>query len=388
MTSGAAAFSSEYEQARARFCAAAERAGFTLVAYPITPRGPFGDELSIDVALKPAPGARRALVVSSGMHGVEGYFGSAVQLAALEQLLGGAPSAVSLVLIHAINPFGFAHQRRVNEDNVDLNRNFVLDGGVFAGSPPIYRALDALLNPTRVPGVFDALGLRLQAAALRHGVAPLKSAIAQGQYDFPKGLFYGGRAPSESQQILRAHASEWLGRPERVLHIDLHTGLGAWGSYALCIDLPASDARVAQLGREFGPQSVQGFDPQGVLYEIQGSLGRWLEQRFAGTQYDCLLAEFGTHPSLAVLRAMRLDNCVRQHAAQRPELLERARDALFEVFCPASREWRDLVVERGLAIVRQALSALSAGAGGGVTGARRRPAAPRGTWPRTPRRCR
>jgi len=29
------------------------------------------------------------------------------------------------VLVHAINPYGFAWTRRVNEDNVDLNRNFV-----------------------------------------------------------------------------------------------------------------------------------------------------------------------------------------------------------------------------------------------------------------------
>ena len=28
-------------------------------------------------------------------------------------------------MIHALNPFGFAHLRRANEDNVDLNRNFV-----------------------------------------------------------------------------------------------------------------------------------------------------------------------------------------------------------------------------------------------------------------------
>ena len=31
---------------------------------------------------------------------------------------------VALVFIHAVNPYGFSQLRRVNEDNVDLNRNF------------------------------------------------------------------------------------------------------------------------------------------------------------------------------------------------------------------------------------------------------------------------
>jgi hypothetical protein len=363
MSAGPAAFSDEYATARARFRAAAAQAGFLLLSYPLPVRGPQGEELAIDVALKPAPGARRALVVSSGTHGVEGYFGSAVQLAALSQLLSGSapPAAVSLVLIHAINPFGFAHKRRVNEDNVDQNRNFVLDGGAFTGAPPVYRALDPLLNPARLPQPLEAFRLRLVLAGVRHGFPQVKSAIAQGQYEFAGGLFFGGRAPSASQQILRSHLREWLGRPERVLHLDLHTGLGAWGTYKLCVDLPLEHPRVTRLGQEFGAQEVQGFDTRGVLYEIQGGLGRWLEQRFDGTQYDCLLAEFGTYSSLRVLSSLRLDNCVRRHAPERRVLLARARDQLFEVFCPASPAWRERVVTRGLAIVRQALSALAGG---------------------------
>jgi hypothetical protein len=360
VSSAAAAFSSEYAQARARFREAAAAAGFLLLRYPLAQRGPHGEELSIDVALKAAPRARRTLVISSGTHGVEGYFGSAVQLTALSQIfaLRSLPASLSVVLIHAVNPYGFAHKRRVNEDNVDQNRNFVLEGCAFAGAPPVYRALDPVLNPKRLPGVFDAFALRLFLSGLRHGFAPLKSAIAQGQYEFEKGLFFGGRAPTQSLQILREHVHEWVGRPERVLHLDLHTGLGKSASYALCVDLPDNDPRVARLGREFGTQYVQGFDTRGVLYAIQGGLGRWLEQCIEDVQYDCLLAEFGTYSSLRVLSAMRLDNCVRQVAPERRELVERARDQLFEVFCPRSPVWREQVVARALHVVNQALAAL------------------------------
>ena len=54
-----------------------------------------------------------------------------VDLASYEE--GGAPPAddplpasgrPTLVFVHALNPYGFSWVRRVNEDNVDLNRNF------------------------------------------------------------------------------------------------------------------------------------------------------------------------------------------------------------------------------------------------------------------------
>jgi hypothetical protein len=353
-------FSNDYVRARARFREAAARAGLALLAYPIGKLGPFGEELTIDVALAGPARATQALVVSSGTHGVEGYFGSAVQLALLGQreLCTALAQRVTLVLIHAINPYGFAYKRRVNEDNVDQNRNFVLEGRPFAGAPEAYRGLDALLNPESAPSLFDPFLLRAGAAVARSGFLPLKNAIAQGQYEFARGLFFGGQAASATQRILNDHMRQWLGRPERVLHLDLHTGLGKWGSYALCADLPADSARVARLKREFGAGAVQGFDTEGVLYEIKGGMGRWLEQCIEDAQYDCLLAEFGTCSSLRVLSAMRYENRIHHFGADRPRLVEKGRAALLEAFCPRSPAWRRLVVERALGVVRQAQAAL------------------------------
>src|SRR5690349_19400804 len=111
-----ALFSESYREAQSRFCGAAHAAGFELRSYPIDARGPEGEPLAIDVALLPHQGAKRTLAISSGTHGVEGYFGSAVQLALLEDgaLLTRAKQAASLLLIHAVNPYGFAHARRCN----------------------------------------------------------------------------------------------------------------------------------------------------------------------------------------------------------------------------------------------------------------------------------
>lgn len=65
---------------------------------------------------------------SSGVHGVEGYAGSAVQNKILDFFLetpNMIKDDVAIVIIHVVNPYGMSWWRRWNENNVDLNRNFL-----------------------------------------------------------------------------------------------------------------------------------------------------------------------------------------------------------------------------------------------------------------------
>ena len=122
-------FSADYPSARARFIEAAERAGWRREVHDIGVTGPAGESLGIDTALLGNPFPENVVIVSSGLHGVEGFFGSAVQLAFLEQHAARLrlPPDAAIILVHALNPFGFAWRRRWNEHNVDLNRNFLTD---------------------------------------------------------------------------------------------------------------------------------------------------------------------------------------------------------------------------------------------------------------------
>lgn len=354
MSLDTAVFSSDYALARARFRDSAARAGFELAVYPIDQRGPDGIELTVDVAVRGPERASHALVVSSGLHGIEGYFGSAVQLAWLAEQDAHAPAARRTVLIHALNPYGFAWRRRVNEENVDLNRNFLLRDQSYRGAHPSYRELDGLLNPPSPPTPGEPFVLKAGWAIARRGFRALKNAVAQGQYEFPAGLFFGGTAPSRSARILAEHLPSWIGRPERVLHLDLHSGRGAYGRYALCVDRPARDPRVVELGKRFGAAHVEAFDPRGVLYEIRGALGPWLEQLVPSVQYDCLLAEFGTYGALPVLAALRAENRAHHHAPDHEALREQTKRRLLEAFCPVAERWRRLVLARALEVLRQA----------------------------------
>src|SRR5258708_37200548 len=120
-------FSESYAEARAKFCSAAADAGGALRSW-LNPKakGPNGELLYLDTARFGPADATNMLVLISSTHGVEGHCGSGAQIAWLRT--GGPtklPNGTGASLIHAINPYGFAWTRRVTEDNVDLNRNFV-----------------------------------------------------------------------------------------------------------------------------------------------------------------------------------------------------------------------------------------------------------------------
>jgi hypothetical protein len=357
--SGADAFSDDYRTARTRFRAAATAAGFRLEDEPTGRDGPAGEPLAIDVARIGDPWPSRALVVSSGLHGVEGFFGSAVQTGLLEGgLHGWSPSpGVALVLVHALNPYGFAHVRRFNEENIDLNRNFLTQGAEFRGCSPRYADVDAMLNPRRPPNRFDFFTPRALGLILRYGLRTMSQAVAGGQYEFPLGLFFGGRGPAPLQGFLAERLPTWVGTAQDVLHLDFHTGLGRWAEYELLLETRLPPSRMAWLVEHFGAGRVRPLDDAGNAYQSHGSLGPWCEERFPDRTYTTLCAEFGTYPPVKVLAALRAENQAHHWAPPESLATRAAKSKLMEAFAPADRRWRDKVVAQGVDLIRRALNA-------------------------------
>jgi hypothetical protein len=301
------------------------------------------------------------VIVSSGLHGVEGYFGTAVQLALLgdENLLRSLPRGVRLVFLHALNPYGFAWVRRANEENVDLNRNFLIPGEVYAGSPARYAALDSLLNPRHPPRRHDLFRMRAALQIVRHGVPALKQAIAGGQYDFPRGIFFGGHGPAATFRILAEHLPRLVGGASHVLQIDFHTGLGRWATYQLLVDIWLETERFEWSRAHFGTKVVHSDPAASIAYQSRGDLGAWCRAALPGRAVDLLCAEFGTYPPLRVLAALRAENQAHFWAAPGDSVTRWAKAQLLEAFVPASRRWRTETVAQGLKIVRRGIEACS-----------------------------
>lgn len=353
------AFSPDYATARRRFRDAAARLGWHQETLPIDAGGPEGEELTIDVGISPGPADAPALVLSSGLHGVEGFLGSAAQLALLDGWAHAPLPPVRCVFLHALNPFAFAWLRRCDENNVDLNRNFLLESEPYAGSPERYARLDPMLNRRRPPSRWEPFALKAALALLRYGMPTLKQVIAGGQYEFPKGLFYGGAGPSLVHRLLARHLDRWLGAAPRVVHFDFHTGLGPWGEGKLLIGYPLSPARRSQLTRWFGPRSFVQCSDGGQLYRTRGDLGQWCVARNPGRDYHFACAEFGTYGPFGVLSALRTENQAHHYGKPNDRATLRAKRRFLETFCPASPRWRRTVIEQSLTFARQAIAGLT-----------------------------
>lgn len=351
-------FSPDYNAAATRFRESAAKVGARLERHPIH-EDDTEPTLTIDVATIGAPAPRHTVLVSSGLHGVEGFFGSAIQLGWLSGLATGAslPEGVAVVLVHAVNPFGFAHRRRVNEDNVDLNRNFVDPPERYEGAPAGYAALNPLLNPASPPARFEPFKLKALWHIRRFGMPALKAAVAGGQYQFARGLFFGGHTASSSTRLIRGRLPRWVGDASRTIHIDLHSGLGTFGHHRLLLLEPADSPAVEWYRATFGHEVVEpSADAENTAYDAAGTLGGWAMSKLGPARYRLVTAEFGTYPIVRVLGALRAEN--RAHHFGRPgsPAVERAKTELVECFCPVSEQWRTQVVEQGLTLIDRAIS--------------------------------
>lgn len=185
-------FSSDYEEARKKFLDASRAAGASIesIVHPNT--GPKGKPLYTDVAFTGPRQAKRILMLVSGTHGIEGFAGSGIQTGLLrEEITSRLDTDMAVVMVHAINPYGFAYLRRANEDNVDLNRNFV-DHSLPYPENPGYEKLSSAIAPNSLSLYANITpNLRFMWYRLFNGKDKLKCAITAGQYSHPKGLFYG-----------------------------------------------------------------------------------------------------------------------------------------------------------------------------------------------------
>ena len=352
-------FSSSYEEAKRRFTEAADRAGARMSSYSIEIDGAAADEFTIDVAIL-GPAQAPALVSSSGVHGVEGFLGSAIQLAQLQKLRGQVVDDVRWVFIHAVNPFGFSQIRRFNELNVDLNRNFLPDVCQHAGASAGYVRLNNFLNPQTPPSRFEPFLVKAIWNIARYGMGSLKQSIAQGQYEYPRGIFYGGSAPSQAVQVINQHSAEWIGPAKQVLHVDFHSGLGAFGDYKLLLaELMGSD-KCKWYERVFGRDFVEATqESAGTAYRASGPMGEWLQDRFSDVDYRFVTAEFGTYHPVRVLASIRAENRAHHFSLDTSQAFCNAKRELMECFCPADQTWRRRVVASGLEILSQGVSGLS-----------------------------
>ncbi|MEJ5991390.1 M14 family metallopeptidase [Ramlibacter sp. PS3R-8] len=364
MSSAQSAFSASYAEARGKFLQAAADAGLAVEAKPHPLPGLEGEPLAMDVARDGHPSASKLLIVSSACHGVEGYCGSGVQVDALRDAGARARAAeagVAVLYIHALNPYGFSHFRRTTHENIDLNRNF------HDFSSPLPRNADyPELHPLLVPPEWppSAQNLQaLQAYVAKHGEKAYQAAISRGQYEFADGLFYGGKAPSWSNQAVREVLRTHGRRAGRIAWIDIHTGLGPSGLgeriYAGRDDRAAIERAQAWWGGAGRTPVTSFYDGSSTSAFLTGLMFTSAYDECPQAEYTGMALEYGTVPVMETFQALRAEQWLNRHPDAPAALAAQIRKANFDAFYTDTDAWREQILAQAREAMAQAIEGLA-----------------------------
>jgi hypothetical protein len=355
-------FSGTYAEARRKFLDAAAQRGAAIESFEHPEhRGALGETLATDVALLGKAGATKLLIVSSGTHGPEGFCGSGCQVATLNdaELLSRIEQAgVGLLMVHAVNPHGFSHLHRTNEDNIDLNRNHI----DFNAPLPVnaaYADVEPFVLPaTWPPGPAD--NVAMAAYIEKHGMWAFRTAVSAGQYHSPQGVFYGGTAPSWSNRTMRGILRKYGAAATHIGWIDVHTGLGPYGHGEKIYAGRNAAADLAQARAWWGADVFAPFEGQSASADVSGPVVSAVYDECPQASAALMGLEFGTLPDQEVMTRLRADTWLRRHAEAPDEQQRTIRRELRDAFYCDNEEWKGMVLGQSRVVLLQTVQGLKA----------------------------
>ena len=355
-------FPASYDEDRGNFRDAAAAEGFETVAYGNPTKGPDGQELTTDVCWIGPRDAERVLVAISGTHGNEGYGGSGVQHAWLrEGLYKEVPEGTAQLLIHAINPSGFSWIRRVTEENVDMNRNFI-DFGQPLPENSGYEELHDYICPKQWDDATLAECDRVfDAYVEKNGLAALQHAISGGQYSHPDGLFFGGAGPTNARSTLLQIVADYLGSAKKVAVVDYHTGLGPYGHGERIVVHDPKGPAIERARQWYDGDITSPFDGSSTSAPLTGVNLMGMERALGDAEFTAVALEYGTFELMEVLNCLRADNWLHHHgdleSVKGKAIKKETRRCLY----PDKDDWKEMVWERGVETQRKAVAGLNGG---------------------------
>ena len=317
------------------------------------------DDLYIDSFYLPSTGERTNLVVlTTGVHGMEGYIGSVMLDVFFREIYPTLDTEDTGVLVIAnVNPYGMKYYRRYNENNVDLNRNFILDwGGFDLSSNKEYPKVDTFLGPTGKigNGLWHEVGfyLSLGKTAITDGAGTISDALLTGQYEYPQGVYYGGTGDEASTVYLKDVFSRCLDSTyENIVHIDIHSGYGP--RYNMVIFNSVFETMNEAQSREaFGYDNIIAYDSES-FYATTGDTTdffyRLAEQKESEAELFSTCFEFGTigdafFDTILSLKYTVDENRNHWYPTDNAVSAQIVHENYMELFYPTETAWREKTV--------------------------------------------
>lgn len=350
-------FPDSFEASRARFLRDVELLRVKWVSSHLE-RHPLKNfpDLTMDWLWAESAQKETLVIVSTGEHGIEGFIGSAVLKIFMDEFAARLNEHnTGLLLVHAINPWGMKHNRKVNESNVDLNRNFVYEGKFDPDNNPYFLKLRRLLapeHPVRSFGLETIIfAARVIWAIITMGTAALTYAAVLGQFAAPKAMYYGGTQHEEQTLVMMNLLRRALGKYETVIHFDMHSGYGP--RYLMSITVvPSEPLNSAELQRKFNyPLVLRGDHKE--FYAIQGDITEYLyrlrTEEFPNKHVFACAFEFGTYGEsllarVRTLRTMIFESQLHWYGAKHTQTERKIREEFSELYCPLEQKWREKAI--------------------------------------------
>lgn len=352
-----ACFPANYASARQGFLSHCRQLDLEVQSYPNPNLGPEGEDLATDSAWVGPRDAAKVIVTLSATHGVEGFCGSGAQLDWLRNMgPQSLPEGTAMLIVHAINPHGFAWLRRVTEEGVDLNRNW-LDFDQPRPVNPGFEALREALLPRELSGpLFDQAEATIAAWRAEHGETAFQIARGGGQYTHPEGMFFGGTAPTWSRRTLESIMLDYdLGSRDHIAIIDYHTGLGPFGyGEPICGNVPGSKGHAR--ARAWYGQSLTEPDLGTSASVRKVGLSEYGWTRVVGDIHTYVALEYGTYTPEAGRTALRADHWLhaRGEVDWQSEETRAIKKRLKNHYYPGTVDWQEMVIFRSRMLLRQA----------------------------------
>ncbi len=352
-------FSADYAEARAKFLKEAAQAGGDLAVYAHPERGPTGGEIATDVAWFGPRDAAAVLVMMSATHGVEGFCGSGAQVDFLRRgEIKRMRDGLAVMMIHAINPYGFAWLRRVTQENVDLNRNWIAFNGPIPANPGYEELHAAVCPPVWNDESLAAARAAMYAQAGRDGMPAMVQAVSGGQYTHPDGVYYGGREPTWSRRTLTQIYGEHLGQAGRVGILDYHTGLGPWGYGEQIATVARTNPEFARVQAWYGAAVTSTQDGSSSSAEVAGDGLAAAPELISHAEVTTLALEIGTVRADVVMAALMADNWLHAHGDPVGPEAPAIKAAIRDAFYGDADDWKGMVAGQSLIACRQAMAGL------------------------------
>lgn len=327
-----------------------------------------GADLTIDTLHLPQGGAKKQnlLIITSGTHGVEAFTGSAIQFAFLETLDPTILQSMGILIVHAVNPYGYHFHRRVTENNVDMNRNFSGNDRLFDSFSSSYANFDSFLNPKDALNASwwnDVLLFGGSIAKLIYfGKKELTQIVVGGQYQEPKGIYFGGDAEEINGLILKNEFVRIGDGYDRILHIDLHTGFGERGKLHFFTNKKATELKgFSEMFAGFPLDLGEDKD----FYHVSGSFEEFTVRTFPQKLVIPMTFEFGTMDSQTIwggflsLKNMIYENQGFHHGYENDASKEKVAKDFMEMFNPSESSWRENAIQDGLTSLKTLIERFS-----------------------------